>query len=354
VEAAPAPVATGGARRLAVRGVLLLLTGISLYLLLPSLLEVFSSWRTLGRLEPAWIGVSVLFELLSFVALWELQRIALDTPSWFAVGTSQVVANAAGRLIPGGGAAAGAVQYRLLVRTGVPAASIAPGLAASFAATGAAVLALPPLALVTVLFQVGGLDAPKGLRQVAYVGAAAFVVVALLLAAALLWDRPLAAVGRAVRWALSHTRKRDAVSDLPAELLRRRDFLRRVFAAHPWLALLSSLGTRGFDYLVLICALAAVGARPSPGLVLLAYAGASLLGMIPITPGGLGFVEAGLTGMLALAGVSPGDAAVATLAYRLVSFWAPLPAGLVALWLFRRRYSAGAGAGTAATTASPP
>ena len=57
-----------------------------------------------------------------------------------------------------------------------------------------------------------------------------------------------------------------------------------------------------------------------------------------MTPGGLGFVEAGLTGTLALAGVPGATAAVATLAYRLVSFWLPLPFGPIAYWRFRRRY----------------
>jgi uncharacterized protein (TIRG00374 family) len=72
--------------------------------------------------------------------------------------------------------------------------------------------------------------------------------------------------------------------------------------------------------------------------VLLAYVAAALLGMIPFTPGGLGFVEAGLTGLLALAGVGASAAVVATLAYRLVSFWLPIPAGGVAYGVFRKRY----------------
>ncbi len=71
----------------------------------------------------------------------------------------------------------------------------------------------------------------------------------------------------------------------------------------------------------------AVGARPHVSLVLLAFCAAQLLGTIPITPGGLGLVEAGLTGTLALAGVGGGAAVVATLAYRLVSFWLPIPLG---------------------------
>ena len=74
--------------------------------------------------------------------------------------------------------------------------------------------------------------------------------------------------------------------------------------------------------------------------------------MIPITPGGLGFVEAGLAGLLVLAGVSAGDAAVATLAYRLVSFWLPLPVGGIAWWLARRRYGPADPVSSAATTTS--
>ena len=70
------------------------------------------------------------------------------------------------------------------------------------------------------------------------------------------------------------------------------------------MALTASVGRWLFDYLALIAALFAVGATPSPSLVLLAFVGASMLGMVPFTPGGLGFVEAGLTGLLALAGVA--------------------------------------------------
>ena len=57
----------------------------------------------------------------------------------------------------------------------------------------------------------------------------------------------------------------------------------------------------------------------------------------PVTPGGLGFVEAGLTATLALAGVGAAAAILATLAYRLVSYWLPLPVGLAAYVAHRRR-----------------
>ncbi len=114
-----------------------------------------------------------------------------------------------------------------------------------------------------------------------------------------------------------------------------------------WEALPYAAGNWLLDYTALLAALAAAGARPRASLVLLAYVVAALLGMVPITPGGLGFVEVGLVATLGLAGVGAAEATLATLAYRLVSFWMPIPAGGVAYVLYRRRF--GAGNGTPAT-----
>jgi uncharacterized membrane protein YbhN (UPF0104 family) len=71
--------------------------------------------------------------------------------------------------------------------------------------------------------------------------------------------------------------------------------------------------------------------RPAaPSLVLLAYLRRrGLLALIPLTPGGLGFVERGSSAR-SHSGVSGRDALFATLAYRLVSYWLPIPAGGVA------------------------
>ena len=75
-----------------------------------------------------------------------------------------------------------------------------------------------------------------------------------------------------------------------------------------------------------------------------------LLTLVPFTPGGLGFVEAGLTGLLTLAGTTAHQALVATLAYRLLVFWLPLPLGGIAYLLHRRRY----GAAEASASATSP
>src|SRR5262245_2045748 len=331
------------------RAVLLLAAGVALYLLAPGLIAVFSSWPQLKTLEPAWFAAAVGFECLSYVSLWELQRIALRTPSWFAVGTAQLSGAAMGSLIPRGGAVAGAFSYKMLIRAGIEPGAVAAGVTASVLATTTAVFALPVLAVPALI---GGIAAPDGLLQTAYIGAIAFVLIAAVGAVALVWNRPLHLVGRACRWLLSHTRRRDGSLDLPERLLARRDAVRSAFGARWYVALAAAVGKWGFDYLALICCLAALGSRPEPSLVLLAYAGAALLGMIPVTPGGLGFVEAGLTGLLALAGVGAQEAVVATLAYRIVSFWLPLPAGAAAYLLYRHRY--GATDETPASTTSPP
>jgi uncharacterized protein (TIRG00374 family) len=133
-------------------------------------------------------------------------------------------------------------------------------------------------------------------------------------------------------------RRRPPTTHLPALLLKERNEIRHELGEDWWKALLAAAGNWVFDYLALLAALTAVGARPRPSLTLLAYVSAVVLGMIPITPGGLGFVEAGLTATLTLAGVSGPDAVLATLAYRLVSYWLPILVGPIAYYLFARHY----------------
>jgi uncharacterized protein (TIRG00374 family) len=358
-RAAAEETAAGGPslrRKLITRSLMLGVTGVSLYLLAPSLLQVFSSWPKLRQIDPVWIVPALVFEVCSYIALWTLQRVALRTRSWFAIGTSQLAAGAAGSIIPGGGATATAIQYGILVRSGIPSGRVASGLAASWATTTATVFALP---VVAALAAIGGTQAPKGLRQVTYVGAGAFAFLAVVGATAFLWDRPLRLAGCAARWAAGLIGKRERFEHLPEHMIEHRDGVRSAVAERPLTALVGAIGKWGFDYLTLVCVLAALGVRPDPALVLLAYASAQILAMIPLTPGGLGFVEAGLAGLLVLAGVPGGAAAVATLAYRLIGFWLPMPAGLVAYWLARRRYgSLPSPAATASSTSdaisSPP
>jgi uncharacterized protein (TIRG00374 family) len=318
------------------RLILLLLTLIALYVLWPSLLKVFQTWPELLTLNPIWFPVMFAAEVASFACIWLLQRLALRTEQWFAIATSQLAGNAFSRIVPGGAAAGGAISYRLLVSAGIPSATVGTGLAAASIISTGTLFSLPLLALPAVL---AGRPVPSGLAQSAWLGAGVFVLALAVGAVFVTTDGPLRAVGRAIQAVRNRLRRKgEPHTDLPDRLVAERDHVRSTLGRRWWEALLSALGNWLFDYLALLAALAAVGSQPRPTLVLLAYVASMVLGMIPITPGGLGFVEAGLTATLHLAGVSTPDAVLATLAYRLVSYWLPLPAGLIGATLHRRRF----------------
>jgi uncharacterized protein (TIRG00374 family) len=338
-------------RRFLRPGLLALVAGVSLYLLLPSLLAVFASWRSLADLTWYWAVLALVSEAASLVSLWQLNRITLHERSWFVVGCSQLTGNAVGRILPGGSATAAAVGVGMLRQAGVEPANAAASLTASTILQLSTRLALPLLTLPTIL---AGVQVEHGLQVAAYLGLG---VLALMIAVGVLqftFDRPVELVGRAVQWLLNRTTRRHRpVSGLPQGLLRVRDFVRTTFGGRWQGAVLSAAGGTGFDFLALLCAIRAVGVDGRPSLILLAYAGAGVLTLIPLTPGGLGFVEAGLVGLLTLAGIPVGDALLATLTYRLASYWLPIPAGGIAYLLFRRRYPPAVRASRTGS-ASPP
>jgi uncharacterized protein (TIRG00374 family) len=321
---------------LAKRGLLLAITGVSIYLLAPALLEVFGAYDRLDDFNPLWWIAMVLLQIGSYACMWEVQRISMRTDRHGPVVTSQLASNAFGRVVPGGVAAAGAMQYAMLTRAGIPAARAASGMTASSVLVFGILLALPLLALPAVLF---GAPVDPGLGKAALIGAVMFLLLFAFCAAAIVWDRPLVLIGRAAQTVRNRVRPgKPPLTGLPHRLLRERNSVRMVLGRRWWQALLLAVGRWLLDYLTLLAALTAVQADPRPSTVLLAFCAAQFLGTLPLTPGGLGFVEAGLSGTLALAGVPAGAAVVATLAYRLVSFWLPIPAGAVAALIHRRHY----------------
>lgn len=76
--------------------------------------------------------------------------------------------------------------------------------------------------------------------------------------------------------------------------------------------------------------LVAFGIDLSPSRVVSSFGVAQLVGGLPGTPGGLGVTELGLMGTLGYFGVSAARGAPPVLAFRLLSYWLPAIAGLVA------------------------
>jgi uncharacterized protein (TIRG00374 family) len=66
---------------------------------------------------------------------------------------------------------------------------------------------------------------------------------------------------------------------------------------------------------------------------------ANVLGLLPITPGGVGVVEGVLVPSLVAAAVPAHLALVGVLGWRLVNYWLPIPVGAL-LWLTLRHHSA--------------
>jgi uncharacterized protein (TIRG00374 family) len=315
---------------------MLVVTGVALYIVAPSLIATFGSLPQLQTVFPAWFVPIFLLEALAFVCSWQLIRVALGTDAWFDIGTSQLAGNSLSRALPGGAATGGALQIRMLARAGYPVATTTTALTAVGLLSTATLFVLPVLALPAVLF---GLAVSSELLR----GAIFAVVVAVFLlgggSVLLTSDAVIRGIGEACDWVLRHVRpSRAASASMADKLLESRNLVRGSLSESWKVAVPAAFGNQLFDYLALQASLLAVGSHVNLFLVLLAYVAAAVLAMIPITPGGLGFVEAGLTGVLTLAGVTPDHAVLATLLYRLFSYWVPLPAGLVASIMFGRRH----------------
>jgi len=318
------------------RSLFIAFTGIVLYLVAPSILSVLDSWPKLATLNLLWFIPAVVSEGAHFACTFALQRIALRTKAWFAVITAQLAGNAISLIVPGGAAAGAAVQFRMLGTAGMDATESVSGLTAfSFLGIGG-LLALPVFVLPVVIF---GAPVASGLTHAAWVGAVGFVLFTAFGAVVMAFDAPLLWAGRAAQSVRNRVlKKRTPLTGLANRLLEQRNVIRTVLGQQWWQATVLSVGRLVFDYLCLLFCVRAVGAHPRPSLVLLAYAVAGVIGLVPITPGGIGIVEASLAGLLALAGLDGAQAVLATLAYRLASYWLPMAAGPIAYATFRHRY----------------
>jgi uncharacterized protein (TIRG00374 family) len=319
------------------RVLILGVTGVGLYVVWPNLARVFSAGPKLATVSPLWGFPLVVAEVASFVCMWALLRLALDVKPWFPIATAQLAGNAFSRIVPGGAAAGGAMQFDMLNTAGIAPARAATSVTAVSLISTATLLGLPVISIIVIL--VTGASVEHSLFRV---GSIAVIVclVAMAGGAVLLFaDRPLFWLGGLIQRVRNRLlRKRPPVDGLAERLVDERDLIRRVLGLGWWKALLFSAGNWLLDLTALLIALAAVGAQPRASVVLLAYVVAAFLGMIPITPGGLGFVEAGLVGTLGLAGIGADQALLATLVYRLVSYWLPMPTGAIAYLLHQRRY----------------
>jgi uncharacterized protein (TIRG00374 family) len=319
------------------RALVVAVAGAAIYLVLPKLIAVFGAWPRLAALNQIWFTVALAAELASFTCNFALQRLALQTRAWFAVVTAGLAGNAVTGSLPGGDAAGAAAQFTMLATAGFDTDTAVGGLTAFSLLQVGGLLALPVLALPAIL---AGAPTSPGLMHTALLGIAGFVLFAVFGVIVMRTERPLAVLGRAAQrlWNWVTRGRRRPLAGLDKRLLDERDTIRAALERKWWQAVLLTAGRLGFDFGCLLAALRATGADPRPSLVLLAYSAAGIVALLPLTPGGLGIVEASMSGLLILAGVHATYAFLATLAYRIASYWLPLLAGPPAYALFRHRY----------------
>ncbi|MEZ5114959.1 MAG: YbhN family protein [Candidatus Nanopelagicales bacterium] len=246
-------------------------------------------------------------------------------------------------VVPGGGAIAVGTQYGILARYGV-----GPSLAAAAVSADAIwtyLLTLGSPAVAVLLLVIEGRSA-AAYTTTAVVGMLIVIVSVVAIAAILRSDGGARWVGRFAERLVAPVLRRlhRHVPDLPEALVAFRLRAHDLVAAR-WPALtVTNAVAQLTPFLVLVCALAGLGAIPDQVSLIetfAAYSIALILTSFPITPGGLGTVDAALVGLLSAFG-APGSVAVAAdLVWRLVWFLPQLLVGAVALGVYaleRRRH----------------
>lgn len=332
------------ARRWGGRAIGLTITGIGLYVVAPSLLTMFRSWPQLVVVDVPWFFVLFALQVGRLVTLWWLTRLALapsadaDVPrlGWGTVATSQLAGSAAAKIIPGGGAAGGMVQAKVLIDSGQPGKAVASGLTAIGLLNNAVLFLLPILTIPALLI---GPPPAEQLRLGLVVSVILAAVIVSIGVTVLAWPRVLELVGHGIGHVVHLVRRRVTPAGVAAGLLAQRIRIAEAFRGRWWRSVFAMAASRMFDYASLVAALVAFGAHARPAEVLLAFVVSQALAIVPITPGGVGFVDVGLSAMLVLIGVPTDTAIVATLLYRLFSFWLPIPFGAFAWagWRLSRR-----------------
>ena len=303
-------------------------------MLAPRLLGVYGQLKGTVAGHLSWLALAALCEAMGFVSIWQLQRLIMRGVRWSDVAIAQLVGNAVSNVVPAGSAVGAVVQLRMLGRRDVDLATAVSSLALASSLTAlsgvgvfAVVLALP----------VGGSHVTLSGWQVLGIGAIPLVVLCVVVSA--MSDRfgpALDGLAATVARRLPHA---SGLREVPLRLAAQRHWVRTLFAERRLMVSTALVGHALGDYLALYVAVLAVGVHPTPAAVLVAFLTANAAGAIPFTPGGLGFVEAGLTGALGMSGVAQPEALAAVAIYRLASCWLPVAAGATAysIAMLRRR-----------------
>ena len=297
------------------------------YWVIPEYSSARKNQHLLSTVNPFLVILATVLEVAAIAAYAELTRtvFAPHSPRRSEILRVNMATLALSHVVPGGTAPSGALAYRMYNALGVPSATNAFGLAVQ--GSGSAVV-------LNIIFWIAlVISIPLRGFNPGYVGGA-LVGVFLMLA----FFGTVALLTRGQRhadaWLRAFARRvprldPDRISQILARVAERITLLisnrRTLRASLEWAALNWLL-----DAACLWVFLYAFGYPISPIDLIVAYGLANILAAIPLTPGGLGVVEATLTSAIVGFGVPHSQALLAVLAYRFLNFWLPIPLGGVA------------------------
>lgn len=327
-------------RQLVVRLLLAVVVIAVVYLwLLPKLVDVSQVWATLRAmtwLELATLLVAAVWNLVSYMLP---QLAALPGLSLGQAALESHTSTAVGNLLPAGQAVGLGVTYRFYTSYGFGGGPITLSLLVQGVWNNFVKLGMPVVALGLL---VASGDGAGGLATAAVVGLVVLVLAVAGFAFGLSGERRAARLGRAlasVAEAVRRVVRRPGRPDWERGAVAfRAEAITLLRGRWHWLTA-STLVSHLSLFLVLLLALRHVGVSESEVSwveALAAFALVRLLSAFPLTPGGLGVVELGLSAALVLAGGEEAPVVAAVLVFRVLTFLLPIPIGALTWWLWRR------------------
>ena len=306
---------------------------------LPTVANYRDVWGVVQQLSWAWIVVLVGAAVLNVATFAPPWMVALPGLSFVQATVVTQVSTALSLVVPAGMAAGVATSFAMLRSWRFATRRVTRAVTLTGLWNQLLNLSFPIVAIF--LLTISGGDAAV-LAVAAFVGAAVLGVVVAGLVVVLLSERLAGDIGdlaaRLTTWALGKVRRGPVAWGGPSFERFRRDageLLRQRWHALTAASLAGSLSV----FLVLVLSLRALDVPASEVSLVEAFAAWSLvrlIGTIPITPGGIGIIELGLTG--ALIGFGGGNAGVvaAVLVYRFLTMVPTLLVGLGAAFTWRR------------------
>jgi putative heme transporter len=302
---------------------------------LADLSEAGHQAASMGGLDIATLGVLAIVSVVAYAFVLTAVMPGLSLAQAVVVSqSSTAVANT----MPAGGALGVGVSYRFYGSWGHSRSAITLNVLLTGIANIACKLALPIAALA--LLAVYG-DTSTALISAAIMGLVVLAIVVAVGAVGLASESVTRRIGRGVGLMITKIRcwlRRPVRVDAGTVAIRFRGQAIELLRRRGGRLGAGMLTYHATQFLLLFVALRAVGVTPeqvSWVQALAAYSTASVLGALPITPGGIGVIELGLAGALIAAGGAHAEVVAAVLVYRTMSFLLPLPLGTITYFVWR-------------------